>query len=177
MKNSGEIPAAPERVELGSDVWYSPETGFVMRDVSRYVPEQTTRRILDEDLYPKNEYHVTLLNTRRYIGDSIQESDIVSKIQNYLQTCSLSEIDIASCKKYLCQRGDAVSVIALVGDDDAMMSLKDLIRTLIPDYEQLSHVTLLTNKTAPLGIAVPNDEFLSKNAVEIDTREMEQHGS
>lgn len=39
-KSNGNFVRDNERVELGQGVWYSPETGYIMRDVTAEVPEQ-----------------------------------------------------------------------------------------------------------------------------------------
>ncbi|NCU38386.1 hypothetical protein EOL96_05005 [Candidatus Saccharibacteria bacterium] len=95
----------------------------------------------------------------------LDEPAIVERVRNLLASIDLGEDSVAAAEQYLCQQGDAVSVIALLSDTEGMQKLKQSLTDVLPGYEQLSHVTLLTNEAASRGIAVPNMEFLLENGI------------
>lgn len=166
-RKNGNYNHDNERVELGQGVWYSRETGYIMRDVTDKVsvPEQV--QIYDETLYAKDEYHVSLVNTRKYCDTPESEAEVVDAVSNYISARQLDEVNLADGEVYLSQYGDSVTVLATIAVGDDLAGLQDELRGHIPDYEQLLHVTLLRNNPENRGTAIPNQAFLAENAVKI----------
>lgn len=164
-KQNHDMVSDNERIELGQGVWYSPDTGFVMRDVTEYIPEQTGMIVGGEELQPKDEYHVSLINTRKYVDTPEHEQEIVAAVRQALDSVEIGGVTYSPDNRFLCQTGDEVTVIVRVQDTAGMTELKKRLAEQIEGYEQLSHVTLLKNKASRYGIAVPNVDFLAENAV------------
>ncbi len=167
--SNGNYTHDPERVELGQGVWYSRETGYVMLDITHKIPSLGALQVHDETLYPKDEYHVSIINTRRYVDELEQEEVVVAAIRDHLASHKLGEVEISDENIYLSQYGDSVTVLATVAETTGLCEVQTMLTEIVPGYEQLLHVTLLRNNPPNRGTAVPSQAFLEENAVKLSS--------
>lgn len=122
--------------ELAPNYWYSNETGMVMLDINDVVGEVAPQVVNGETLFPKEEYHCTLVSIRREQSESSQEQRFVDDLESYLGTTGTPEVHIGE-ERYLCTKNEERTIIApvqLVG----AQALQGFIKSYFPQYALFS---------------------------------------
>jgi hypothetical protein len=142
-------------IELAPNYWYSHETGMVMLDVNDAVGEVGPQSINGETLFPKQEYHCTLVSIRREQDAPHQEQEFVNDLASYLDLTGTPGEE-----RYLCAKDEERTVVApiqLVG----AQALQGFIRGYFSHYAPFFHVTLLKNEATKYGIRISSEQDLA----------------
>jgi hypothetical protein len=180
FKRQVGVDPAMTNQDLGRGVWYDPvETGYIALDVTADIPaRERQKRILEGTaLFPKDEYHCSLVAVRKYTDDREYEGSVANAVRDYLFDHDLRYSGLDD-ERYLCRKDDRVTVVAPVrlGGIEEFLGF---VRTLVPGYQRpFPHVTLLTSGTAQRGISVNSTDDLRRYCRRIvpDTYESEGPG-
>lgn len=143
---------------LGQGVWHDLDgTGYIGLDLT-VIPTPEKQVIEGTELYPKDEYHCSLVNVRHYIGDDepSEEQRIGKAVEEYLRHSNLRFTGLGE-ERYLCRREDRTTLVAPV-QIDGFDEFASLIETLIPGYRPpFLHVTLLKSEATRYGISINSE--------------------
>lgn len=151
--------------ELVPNYWYSNETGMVMLDVNDAVGEVLPVDVNGETLFPKEEYHCTLVSIRREQSSPDQERGFVDDLTSYLETTDIPDVYIGD-ERYYCAKDEERTIIApvhLLGTQ----ALKGFIRGYFPQYAPFFHVTLLKNEATQYGIRISSAQDLADRCTKL----------
>lgn len=145
--------------QLGQGVWHDAVgTGYIGLDLTADIPPQDMRTVDGIALYPKNEYHCSLVAVRKHV-DPAEGQSIADAIKDYLREHRLHFAGLGT-KRYLCRKDDRLTIVAPVhidGIDDFFAFTRGLIHEYVPPFP---HVTLLKSHTAKHGISINSLEDL-----------------
>lgn len=152
--------------EIGQGVWYDAvNTGYIGLDVTAQIPPQkmcTAERI---ELFPKDEYHCSLVAVRKYV-DPEEEQSVADVVKDYLREHDLRFAGLGD-ERYLCRKDDRATIVA-PARIDGIDEFFGFIKKLIPDYAPpFIHVTLLKSETTEHGISVNSIEDLHQYCEEL----------
>jgi len=147
---------------LSDNIWHDPEgTGYVMLDATNDVPPQIPTTINGEVLYPKAEYHCSLVDTRAHIEDRALEEQFIEDIKRFLARHAISVTSISD-ERLLCREKEKTTIVAPVildGLDDFI----GFVQERIPGFQTpWTHVTLLKTAETKYGIALPTQEEVAE---------------
>jgi len=154
--------------DLGEQVWYDPdENGYIGLDLTKSIPRQSSQVVDGVELFPKDEFHCSLVATRLYTSDTNQEQSIAEFVKEYLETHQLVFVGLGD-ERYVCKKEYRTTIIAPV-IIEGIEGLKDFVRTIIPAYQPpFSHVTLLKSKVTKYGIGINSINDLSLYCKKLD---------
>lgn len=109
--------------QLGQGVWYDPEgTGYIMLDVSQKVTHLEPKVVRGIELFPKTEYHCSLVAARKLAcDDRTIEAEIVHNIEQCLKTNKIQLIGLTN-NYFFCQK------VKQDGRNESTVIAKSLIR-------------------------------------------------
>ena len=155
---------------LTNKVWHDPEgTTYIMLDVTSEIEPPQAITVDGVELLPKDEYHVTLVPTRKLTDDTALQQAIVESVRAHLQgaTEELKFMGVGD-ERYLCRDGEEATLIApanIVG----LNGVRRVVTNLVPDYEPaFPHVTLLKNAVSKYGIGINSEEDLRRLCRKLD---------
>ena len=138
-----------------------------MFDVTNYVPEQLSQIVDGVELFPKNEYHSSLLSMERYIENKDEALRIAHSIKEYLQSHTLQFAGLGS-ERYVCRRDERMTLVAPV-IIDGIDEFRAFISSLIPEFDPpFSHITLLKSKATEFGIGINSMSDLAQYCTLLD---------
>ena len=142
------------KMHLGNNISYDPEEkGYIMFDLTSFIPKQSSLVINGTELFPKNEYHASLVAMERYIENKEEAIKIAVLIKEYLETHELRFIELGKAR-YVCNRDTRMTLVAPV-TIEGIEEFKAFVGTLIPHYDPpFSHITLLKSKATEFGIGI-----------------------
>lgn len=147
--------------EIGNGVWHDPiDTGYIGLDLTGDIPPQAPRTIEGIELFPKQEYHCSLIAVRKYV-DPAEEQTVADAVKDYLREHDLRFAGLGD-ERYLCRKEDRVTIVAPVridGIDEFFAFIKALVLKYVPPF---LHVTLLKSETTEHGISVNSMEDLHR---------------
>lgn len=154
--------------ELARNVVYDPEVkGYIMYDATACIPELPSITIDGVEVFPKEEYHVSLVAARKAAQQNPeQEAAIVRLVSEYLRRPGNAlEWDGLTGEYYLCHKlNEQGEMQFTVVAGAAIIGLEGLQRMLrhhfsIPPSQP--HVTLLKSANSPYGIGVNSADDLA----------------
>lgn len=142
------------KIDLGNNISYNPdEKGYIMFDLTEYIPQQSSSIVEGTELFAKNEYHSSLVAIERYIEDKDEALRVVLEIKKYLETHTLHFVELGQ-ERYVCRRDERMTVVAPV-IIEGIENFRKFVITLIPNYDPpFSHVTLLKSEATEFGIGI-----------------------
>ncbi|MFZ1302084.1 MAG: hypothetical protein WAQ27_05955 [Candidatus Microsaccharimonas sp.] len=154
-----------DSTEIAPSTWYSSETGMVMYSLGDQVGDVEPLRYSGVDLFPKTEYHTTLVSVRRDIPEPALEAVFVDALSNFLADNPVAVAELGA-ERYFCTKNEEATVVApvhVIGE----RALRAFVQTFIPDYDPFFHVTLLKNSQTKYGIRISSAEDLAERCVQI----------
>lgn len=121
------------------------------------------------ELLPKEEYHVTLVPTRKLTSEIAVQREIVESVRAYLQgaTGELKFEGIGE-DRYLCRDGEEATLIA-PAYVSGLDGLRRVVGGIVADYAPaFPHVTLLKNADSKYGIGINSEEDLQRLCRKLD---------
>jgi hypothetical protein len=157
------------KLDLGNHISYDPEEkGYVMFDLTSYVPTQAKQIVDGIELFPKNEYHTSLVAIERYIQNKDEALKVVFSIKAYLETHDLEFVGVGQ-ERYVCKRDERTTVIAPV-TIKGIEEFRSFVSSLIPGYDPpFSHITLLKSKATEFGIGINSMDELHQYCAPLDS--------
>jgi len=147
--------------DLGCRVWHDLDgTGYIGLDLT-IIPSPQTRIVDGTELYPKDEYHCSLVDVRHYIGKDApsEEKRIGNAVKGYLRENNLRFAGLGD-ERYLCRKKDRTTLVAPI-HIDGFEEFASFIEPLIPGYRPpFLHVTLLKSETTQYGISINSEDDL-----------------
>jgi hypothetical protein len=152
---------------LSEKVWYDKEgTGYVMFDVSDSVPKLDQLNIEGRELLSKDEFHCSLIATRKYAelewdgtaDISAREAGMVAAIRGQLGRRTVEFLGFTG-EYYLCEKDNEATIIGLVGlkgINELRQTISDMTGVVIDPPEP--HVTLYKTLNSQYGIGIRNEE-------------------
>ena len=141
--------------DLGKGVWHDLDgTGYIGLDLT-IIPTPQKQVIEGTELYPKDEYHCSLVDVRHYIGDDepSEEQRIGKAVKEYLRESNLRFAGLGA-ERYLCRKEDRTTLVAPI-QIDGFEEFAAFIETFIPGYRRpFLHVTLLKSEATQYGISI-----------------------
>ena len=157
--------------DLGKGVWHDPEgTGYIGLNLDNDIPAPPRLIIEDTELFPKSEYHCSLVDVRHYIGgeQSAEEMRIGNAVKDYLREHDLRFIRLGE-ERYLCRKEDRTTLVAPVRLD-GFEGFAAFIQTYIRGYRPpFLHVTLLMSEATPRGISINSEDDLASYCHKLTT--------
>lgn len=148
--------------DIGKGVWHDPvNTGYIGLDLTAEIPPQNARTIEGTQLFPKEEYHCSLVAVRKYINDPVREQSIVEAVEGYLRKHDLRYAGLGT-ERYLCRKDDRVTIVAPVRIDGADEFFAFIERLIFGYRPPFLHVTLLKSETTEHGISVNSTDDLNR---------------
>lgn len=145
--------------ELGKGVWHDPvNSGYIGLDLTADIPAQEKRTYNGIALYPKDEYHCSLVAVRKYV-EPAEEPSIADAVKDYLREHDLHFAGLGE-ERYLCRKDDRMTMVApvrIAGIEAFIAFIQKLIPGYVPPFP---HVTLLKSETAEHGISINSVEDL-----------------
>ncbi len=141
-----------DATEIAPNNWYNHANGEVVVDMSRAIDNVEPMTIDGIQLFPKEEYHATLISVRDEFPDPKKEARFIHHLRDFLWEYRV-EPSILGPERYLCQKGDEATVVArahLFGE----ITLRKYVRRHIPDYDPFYYVTLLANDQSEQEIPI-----------------------
>lgn len=150
------------KLDMGNNIFYHPdEKGYIMFDLTRYIPLQTSRIVNGVNLLPKNEYHCSLVAIERYFEDKEEALRVVDSIKTYLQTHELQFIELGQ-ERYICTRDERTTLVAPVSIS-GIEKFQAFVGSLIPGFDPpFSHITLLKSEATEFGIGINSIDELRR---------------
>ena len=146
-------------IQLAEHIWLSPEKhNYIMLDITSQIPPQPALVVNGVELFPKGEYHISLVAADKVVATSEESQLLVSEITEFLHT-NPGAIYFAGLteERYICRDGDEMTLITSVkvaGID----KLRDIISQYAPGYQPATpHVTLLKNRSSLYGIGIHSE--------------------
>ena len=146
--------------EIGKGMWHAVDTGYIGLDVTADIPPQEVRTVEGTALFPKDEYHCSLVAVRKYKNPE-EEQSVADAVKDYLREHDLQYAGLGD-ERYLCRKDDRVTIVAPVRID-GIDEFVAFVQTLIPEHlPPFLHVTLLKSETTEHGISVNSMEDLHR---------------
>ena len=147
--------------QIGKGVWHDPvTTGYIGLDLTADIPPQAPRTVEGIALFPKQEYHCSLVAVRKYV-DPAEEQSVADAVKDYLREHDLHFAGLGD-ERYLCRKEDRVTLVAPVridGIDEFFAFIKALVPEYVPPF---LHVTLLKSETTEHGISINSMQDLHR---------------
>lgn len=152
---------------LSPNVWYdSAGTYYVVLDVAQQIGVVKSRMINGVELFPKAEYHVSLVATKHLTDDIATREALIADIREFLlQNPTAVQLESIGTERYFCQKGSDSTLIAPVSVA-GMDRLAAVVRERLPDFEvPYLHVTMLKNAESEYGIGIKSRDKLEEYCV------------
>ncbi|HMS92901.1 MAG TPA: hypothetical protein PKD28_00800 [Candidatus Saccharibacteria bacterium] len=160
------------RTNITEQIWYDPEVKhYIMLDVTEQIPEQTMQVFDGTELFPKDEYHVSLVAAGKLSEDPATVAGIVDDVRSFLHdNPEAVAFQGLGDERYVCRDGDEMTLIA-PARIVALDGLRGVVRRRIPEYEPaFSHVTLLKSASSPYGIGINSDSDLAAYCQKVEEK-------
>jgi len=156
------------KIDLGQEISYNPdEKGYVMFDLTNFIPQQSSQVVDGVELLPKNEYHSSLVSLERYIQDKDEAHRIALSIKEYLMDHQLTYAGLGD-ERYVCKREERMTLVAPVAIE-GLDEFRAFITSLIPDFDPpFSHITLLKSAATEFGIGINSMSDLDQYCTRFD---------
>lgn len=158
------------REYISEKVWRDVEgTNYIMLDVTKEVGVQHTRTIDGIELFPKDEYHVTLLPASKLSDDPDIVESIVGDVRVFFDEHPHRVVfERLGDERYVCTKDEEMTLIApaiVVGLD----SLRQIVQRRMPGYAPaFPHVTLLKSANSQYGIGVNSQQDFAERCRKLE---------
>lgn len=146
-------------IQLAEHIWLTPEKhNYIMLDVTGRIPPQFSLVVDGVELFPKEEYHISLVAADKITATPEESQLLVSEIAKFLRANPKGiYFEGLTKERYICRDGDEVTMIA-PANIAGLNKLYGIILRYVSDYRPaVPHVTLLKSESSIYGIGIHSE--------------------